>query len=352
MPRAEGLSLRCRFCSVPLGIEPSCFLRCLGSVGSWLSFLRLPALSLPWLCARCLACPCGVWRLLRLSSLVSSLSPVVSLPLSALLSAPSPRVFSGLRALAARPFSLLAPALVGPRPARGLSAWLCPVGPSLAVCLGASLSLRGFGRLFLAAWLPACWGRLSPLLGLDRRFRWRPLRRRPRCFPPLSPPFRPSRAVSPRQVAVLSLPPAFCNTFAAERPLASSSTSGSCRLNCPRSGQPLPKTPRGASEGDESKSTSGLQKAGVKCEIKNRSGSWGKKSETSLLLYNSVHYPSNCATLRTHEGIPLILLYALSGNSVFFSCAGFLWVFCAEFQVWCFPVLPICRPTGIIPNSE
>ena len=172
MPRAEGLfgvasvfcvpasvlprvcTVRAWVCSVPLGFEPSRFLRCLGSVGSWLSFLRLPALFLPWLCARCLACPCGVWRLLRLSSLGSSLSLVVSLPLSALLSAPPPRVFSGLRALAARPFSLLAPASVGPRPARGLSAWLCPVGPSLAVCLGASLSLRGFGRLLLAAWLP------------------------------------------------------------------------------------------------------------------------------------------------------------------------------------------------------
>ena len=123
----------------------------------------------PWLCARCSPVPagfggsCGCPRL-------------VPLCLSSCLCR------FGLLALAARRFSLLAPALVGPRPARGLSAWLCPVDPSLAVCLGAPSKVLAvlFSR---------------PLL-----------------------PFRPSRAVSPRQVAVLSLPPVSGMTFAGTRP--------------------------------------------------------------------------------------------------------------------------------------
>ena len=65
-----------------------------------------------------------------------------------------------------------------------------------------------------------------------------------------------------------------------------------------------------------------------------------------------VNNPSNYATLRTRVGIPLNLL-TLRKLRLFFICGSlrFLRVFCAEFQVLCFPVLQICRPKPIIPNS-
>ena len=68
----------------------------------------------------------------------------------------------------------------------------------------------------------------------------------------------------------------------------------------------------------------------------------------------TVHYPSNYATLHW-SGYSTDFTTHTPETPSFFDLrefAGFLRVFCAEFQVWRFPVLQICRPKAIIPNSE
>ena len=65
----------------------------------------------------------------------------------------------------------------------------------------------------------------------------------------------------------------------------------------------------------------------------------------SQQFYNSAHssgYSTNF-TMRTPETLSFFDLWKF---------AGFLRVFCGEFQVWCFPVFPISRPKAIILNSE
>ena len=82
----------------------------------------------------------------------------------------------------------------------------------------------------------------------------------------------------------------------------------------------------------ESKGRSGLQKAGVKITKNHKLG--------------QVH-SSGCSTDLTEN--------ALSGNSVFFALQVLrvLRVFCAEFQMWRCPALPICHPKAqLICNSE
>ena len=58
-------------------------------------------------------------------------------------------------------------------------------------------------------------------------------------------------------------------------------------------------------------------------------------------------YTIPAMTLRTRVGIPLILL-----RTFIFLFAGVCGFGCFTLSFRCFPVLPICRPKAIIPNSE
>ena len=191
------------------------------------SFLRLPALSLPWLAPGALPVPagfggsCGCPRLVPLC-LSSRLCRF--------------RLCSRLRRLAFSPASGPWRRVVFPSSRRP---WLALGSLCLALPCGSFLGGLSWRVLVPPGFWPSVSRRLvacllgfsvslfrPPLLGLDRRFRSRPLRRRPRsCFPPPFPPFRPSRAVSPRQVAVLSLPPVGEITFSPKWPRQRSITS-------------------------------------------------------------------------------------------------------------------------------